>query len=116
MSFRREVLNTYDFIDEWRMEPCLWNDRAEGYRDKSARESALKRLAEKFNMNGKLTCTYQATKSRSVNKIKMLRLYEQCQNLKTRLTRSWSMKTRKALKGASYLTSSLKGEKTHTEG
>ncbi|XP_072018758.1 uncharacterized protein [Amphiura filiformis] len=51
MAFRREILNTYDFIDEWRMEPCLWNDRAEGYRDKSARESALKRLAEKFNLN-----------------------------------------------------------------
>ncbi|XP_072018760.1 uncharacterized protein [Amphiura filiformis] len=60
MAFRREILNTYDFIDEWRMEPCLWNDRAEGYRDKSARESALKRLAEKFNLNdsdvkGKIT-------------------------------------------------------------
>ena len=51
---RREILNCYDFTDEWRMEPCLWNDKAEGYRDKSARESALQRLADKFNMNGRL--------------------------------------------------------------
>ena len=54
MSFRKEFVNQFDFIEEWRMEPCLWNDQVEGYRDKSARSAALKRLAEKFNMNGKL--------------------------------------------------------------
>ena len=40
------------FISEWIQEECLWNVTLEKYKDRNARQAAVKNIAEKLSMNG----------------------------------------------------------------
>ena len=38
------------FISEWIQEECLWNVTVEAYKNRNARQAALKKIGEKLSM------------------------------------------------------------------
>ena len=53
MTPAKKVEFNEKFIAEWEKEECLWNTRQNLYKDRNARQNALKRIAELFGMSGK---------------------------------------------------------------
>ena len=52
MAAGKKIEFNENFISAWEIEDCLWNVKSDVFKDRNLRQTAMKRIAELFEMSG----------------------------------------------------------------
>ena len=53
MAAGKKIEFNENFISAWEIEDCLWGVKSDAFKDRNLRQTAMKRIAELFEMSGK---------------------------------------------------------------